>query len=367
MSFSTNQRITIFLAILLFSLISFPVSADVILGSDARAIAMGGAGIASGESAIMNPAALADNPFRFGVRWPTIDLRMDGAGLGDTIALFGISSIDSEKAVSLARELGTKDREMYASARFGVLLPLSDLQFEAAARTNIIPNDSFKTWAAGGGTGLPPADAQADIYAGGISALPSIGAGIKLPFVADKIGTVAIGVRARPTTVYYSHYIVDSATLISGQARPAEEMGGDEYRSETSLSADAGLIYRPAMLPKLRLAFVVNNIIEPKQITLDDLAPVDLYRQQLAPRSMSAGAAYVTNFITVAADMVDLTEVFGKTELRVGTELRLSGKKFALRGGYNSLSGYTAGLGIGDFGIAMSKESPLLLSQALHF
>ena len=260
-----------------------------------------------------------------------------------------------------------KITNIYAAARVGVLLPLSDLQFEAAIRTNIIPNDSFKAWASAGGTGLPPADAQADIYAGGLTSLPSFGVGVKLPFIGGKIGSVAVGVRARPTKAYYSHYIVDSEALLTGNARPAAEMGMDDYRSETSLSADVGMIYKPAIMPNLRLALVVNNYIEPKKITLDELAPLDLYHQQLAPRSMSAGAAFVTKSITLAADMVDLTQVFGKTELRIGSEVRLSGSKLALRGGYNSLSGYTVGMGVGDFAIAMSKESPLLLSQAIHF
>ena len=360
-------RATSMLACICFcALFSFPVFADVIIGNDARAIAMGGAGLAANNSTTLNPATLAERGMRFGIQWPSIYARMYGADLSDAISLLGDSSIDGDEAVKMARALGSTETEVSASVKAGLLLPKADLQVQATLHTHILPNESFKTWVAGGGNGTAPEDAEADVYAGGLTYLPSVGLGVYVPMNKD-FGRLAIGVRVKPTTAYYSHFIIDSEALESGNARRAEEMGDADYLKQTSISADAGLLYRPAHMPKVRLALVVNNLIEPEEVTLDDNAPRDLYNLQLLPRSINVGAAYLDTRYTLAADFVDLTGAYGDMQLRLGSEFRIPGTNVSLRGGYNSSYGFAAGIGLGGFGIAVSKKSPLLLTHSIYF
>ena len=91
-----------------------------------------------------------------------------------------------------------------------------------------------------------------------------------------------------------------------------------------------------------------------------------LFKKQVAPRTISAGMAYVKNRVTLAADVVDITSAFTNTQYRLGAEMRLP-LGLNLRGGFNSHTGLTAGFGVGSFGIAYSKETPIMLSEAVTF
>lgn len=355
--------------LLLCTLVTMPALADITLGSDARAVAMGGAGLASNEATqanSLNPAALADTGMRFSIEWPTVNARMQGAGYGDALNMIGNPSLGAKDALDLATSLGKQDTRLDASATMGVLLPKMDLEAKAAMRTDITPNDAFKAWAKSGGAGLPSADARADVYAGGLVSLPSVGVGFHVP-IGTRAGTVAMGVRLKPVTAYYSHYIIDSTAIAADTPALASEMDGHDYLKQGSFSADLGLMYTPASMPNAHLALVVNNLIEPQAIRFGGTAPAGLTEKQLAPRSISAGASLVGDRVTLAADLVDLTSAYGSPQLRVGGELRLPGNLLALRGGYNTSTGFTAGVGIGGFGIAYSKHTPIMLSQSITF
>ncbi len=354
--------------LLLGGIVLLPARADLTLGASARAVAMGGAGLATGEvqSADINPAFLADSGMRFGVQWPNIDTRVNGAAsVGDAIDLLGRSKLSAGKALELIDALGSGPTTLDASVTAGVDLPLVDLRANAAVRTVITPNSAFSDWVNGGMTGPLPTDASADIAAAGLVTLPSVGFGTYVPGLP---GRTAVGVRLKPTQAYYTRYTFD-ATNLDEDGRPkatlAPEMGGKEYLKATSVGADLGVMFTPDNAPNLHLAAVVNNLIEPKAISFRDGSPFG-DELQVAPRTVSVGAAWVNELVTLAVDAVDITSNFDRAHLRVGAEMR-GPLGLALRGGYNTKNGFTAGLGLGSFGVAFSKRTPVMFSHAVSF
>ncbi len=69
---------------------------------------------------------------------------------------------------------------------------------------------------------------------------------------------------------------------------------------------------------------------------------------------------------TFAVDLVDVASAAGKAELRFGAEQKI-GRKIALRGGYSTAGGWTAGIGLFGFSIAYSDRQPLEVVQTLRF
>lgn len=354
--------------IALLLLLVLPAFADVTLGANARAVAMGGAGLASGDAAEAetNPAFLADAGMRLGVIWPNIATRMQGpASLGDAIDLIGDSKLSLDKAVELVSEVGTGPTTLDAAMSAGLALPYSDLRVSAAMRTVVTPNTEFADWVKGGMSGSLPSTALADVKAAGIVTLPSIGVGTYVPGLP---GRTAVGVRLKPMQAYYTRYTFD-ATNLDENGWPvgtlAPEMGGKDYLKETSFGADLGVMFTPDGNPNLHIAGVVNNLIEPKAIAFPTGGPFgDVL--QVAPRTFSVGAAWVSELATLAVDVVDLTHKIDSTTLRLGAELRTP-LGLALRGGYNTQNGFTAGLGLGDFGLAYSKDTPIMVSHTVAF
>ena len=359
---------TLPLAVLFASCLAacLPVVADVTLGTDARDVAMGGAGLASGDTqaASTNPAFLADSDTLLGIIWPSVSARLNGAaGLTDAIKLIGNAAVDANEAWDMLKEVGQGPTTVDMSARTGLALPRADLLASAAVHSEITPNADFSNWLKSGMTGDLPATASADVYSGGIAALPSLGIGFHLPEIASLPGTTSVGFRVKPTRLYYSHYIFDAA---NPDGAPAAEMGGRSYLKNTSVSADAGMTFTPRSSPNLHFAVMVNNLIQPKAMRF--AAPSMRFgeEKQLAPRTISLGTAWVDQHITLAADLVDVTGNFNATHLRLGGEYRLA-NGLALRGGYNTQDGLTAGIGLGFFGIAFSKDAPVMISNTVTF
>ncbi|MHB9023351.1 MAG: conjugal transfer protein TraF [Armatimonadota bacterium] len=347
--------------------LALPIMADITLGGNARSVAMGGAGLAADDSpaaATVNPAALASTGPRIGVQLPTVNAGTEGLGFSDAFNLLSKATVDPDQALDYALTLGEKLTNLSSTVDAGLLLPYSDVRMNAALRTEVRPNESFKQWLASGANGEVPADARADIRAGAVTTLPSVGVGFHLPF-GQSLGRMAVGVRLKPTQTYYSHYVVDAASLQSNTAVPDPEMGGASYRKQSSVSADLGFLFTPRALPNARLGLVVNNALEPAAIRLPTQTDGVLTRQ-IAPRTVSAGAAYVTDYLVLAADVVDITKAVGNPQLRLGAELR-GNTGVALRGGYGSDTGFTAGVGYGNLGIAFTQNTPIMLTQSITF
>jgi hypothetical protein len=346
---------------------SLPAGADVTLGASARDVAMGGAGLASGDAqgASTNPAFLADSGVLLGIIWPSVSTSTSGAvGLTDAIKLIGSAGVDADDAWKMLQELGQGPTTIEVSAHAGLALPRADLLASSTVRTEITPNEDFSDWLASDMAGDMPATARADVYSGGIATLPSLGFGFHLPEVKILPGKTSVGFRVKPTQIYYSHYVFDPA---NPDGAPADEMGGKSYLKNTSVSADAGVTFTPRAAPNLHFAVMVNNLLEPGAVRFATPSERFGAEKQLAPRTVSVGTAWVNENITLAADLVDLTGKYGDSpQLRLGGEYRmLSG--LALRGGYNTKNGVTAGIGLGSFGIAFSDSLPVMLSHTVAF
>lgn len=342
-----------------------PAAATVTAGANARSVAMGGAGLASGDTqdAVNNPAFLADSPQSFGIIWPSLNANADGVGFSDALKLIGDAKVDAKKALDLLTESGSNASTVDLSASGGLALPRGDLVATAAVHTEVMPNSAFSTWVKDGQSGTPPEGAQADIYSGGLATLPSLGFGFYLPSMTSMPGRTAVGFRIKPEQVFYSHYVFDGT---SPTGRPADEMGGKSFLKSSGLAADMGLTFIPQNAPNVHLALVVNNVLQPKAIRF--AAPSERFgaSKQLAPRTISVGTAWVNENLTLAADLVDLTHKVDNSSLRLGAELRLP-SGIALRGGYNTLNGLTAGIGIGGFGVAYSGKTPVMISNYISF
>ncbi|MHB9107656.1 MAG: hypothetical protein ACYDCO_11430 [Armatimonadota bacterium] len=345
---------------------SLPVVADITLGTSARSVAMGGAGIASGDAqgAGTNPAFLADSNAMLGIIWPSVSAGSNGAaGLLDAVKLITNAAVDSDEAWDMLKEAGEGTTTVEMSANAGLALPRADLLTSAAVHTEITPNADFSNWLKSGASGDLPATARADVYAGGTTSLPSLGIGFHLPALRSIPGKTAVGFRVKPSRMYYSHYVFDPE---HPRGTPAEEMGGKSYLASSSFSADAGIIFTPQKADKLHLALMVNNLVEPKAVRFR--APSERFglEKQLAPLTVSVGSAWEDEKITLAVDLVDITGNAGESHVRAGCEYRLPGG-IAIRGGYNSRDGFTGGIGLGALGIAISKEAPVMISNSISF
>ena len=346
--------------------LALPGQADVTMGANARDVAMGGAGLASGDAqgAANNPALLAESDTMFGILWPSVDVGTSGlAGWSDALSLISKAKIDTAEAFDLMQEFGSSQTALDVTANAGVALPRADLVGSVAVHTEITPNDEFAGWVDSGMTGDIPEDARADVYAGGLANLPSLGFGFYLPQPKSIPGTTALGFRVKWTQAYYSHYVYDDA---DPEGRLADEMGTKESLKTSSPSADMGMMFTPKGNNNVRLALVVNNLIEPKAITFATPSERFGSKKQLAPRTLSLGTAWVDEDITLAADLVDLTSNSEGRQLRLGVEWR-SPTGIALRGGYNTKNGLTAGIGFGSLGLAYSADTPVMLSSSVSF
>ncbi len=368
MPFSSQPTLPLVLTLALLLVPALSARADITLGGNARAIAMGGAGLASGdasEGAALNPALLADAGARMGIEWPTITTTFAGGSYADAFRLVGNPVLSAGDAANFATTLGSQNITMDASGSVGLLLPNSDFRANAALRVKILPNAAFQDWEQHGGTLSP--DARADAVGVGMANWPSFGMGFYLPVNPQTTGMVAMGMRFKRTQVYYTHYIIDAATVAGGAPTLAPEMQGMDSRRTTSFSADLGFTYMPANTTHMRYAFVIDDLVQPKTIQFPGPTPAFLPAdRQVLPRSYSLGTAYVDDNLTLAADWVDLSGAYDRPQIRLGIETRLP-NNLALRGGYNSTDGFTVGVGWGDIGLAYSAHAPMLISESIAF
>ena len=353
---------------------SLSAHADIYIGANARTAAMAGAGIATinispsdifdaNGSQVLNPATLSETGMRFSIHTPNVDMRTQGIDLGESLSLLGSSKISAGDAFKLAKDFGDGPARVDVNAGLGFGLPYSTIRGGTSITVQLEPNDEFQCWAKTGVWNVNN-NAKADIYGIGITSIPEVAAGFGLP-IKSSHGKYSIGARIKPTNIYYSHYVVDSSTYLSGTAKLSGEMNGSSYLKKSSIGADIGLLYQSKIIDGLAIGVVSNNAIEPKGIDFGPGTPPEV-NKSFAPRTYSAGATYQKSFLTAAVDFNDLFHKFGKTQMCAGAEVRLP-LKIALRAGYNSNLGFSAGLGIWGFDISYSGKAPYILSQMISF
>lgn len=354
----------------LLSVLALPVWADLSFGGSPSA-GMGGAGLAvirrPTAQAFQNPAVIAYvQGFRFGAG--NIDTTSRGASFSrllDDLEVRQGSAADIATAAGLLRKYAREDTRLLLTGDLGVIASGVGISVGGIVDARLIPNAPLQNWArTNGNIANIPNDARADVIAVGVVSLPDITTGVRLP---SPQGDLAVGVRLRNLKLYYTHYFADQAQLQAGQnATRAPELQGRDFREFSATGVDLGFLWRPTGDQTYTLALVVENFVEPN-IRFEATDRVgQVFNFKPLKRSYHAGVAVeLETGSLIAVDFIDIGNNVGKGEIRLGYEQRLG--RIALRTGYASKTGWTAGLGIGGFNLAYSDTLPVVVSRTLNF
>lgn len=355
------------------------VANDLTFGGDARAFAMGGAGIASlagnsvsGMGTRNNPASLAFAKGLMRFHFPSLGARADGAISLDKAANYLLTNGSGADASDLARRFASEDSSFGLNGSLGLRIGPVEILASGVGQGYVLPNASLQTWGKNGGTGGVPSDARADVLATAVYSLPQIGFATQLkPASGGENFTVAVGARVKYMTAVYAHYYGEKTTLDSGSdAFLAPEMNGKNTLNKQGVGADLGIMLESKKLLGLSGGLVVANAVKPDftftgQFGANASGGGGTRTYNLLATTATAGVGFQKGGMTAVADWVDITGSVGKAELRAGVEQRLG--PVALRAGYNSANGYTYGLGIGGFDIALGNRQPLEIVRTLKF
>jgi hypothetical protein len=230
------------------------------------------------------------------------------------------------------------------------------------------PNASLRAWATGPNTNPLPEDGKADIYAAGYYTFPTVAAGMLLPDPKNTRYAYAVGARLKYVNAVYTHYIAD-APAIAGQSRPqlAPEMGGRESLNKRGVALDLGVLVRPKRGNRdFTAALVVANAVR-TPFTFDGTdRDGNPKRFNILATTVTAGVGYQKGGFAAAADLADITGSTGRPQLRAGAEYKLN-FQIAVRGGYNSATGFTAGIGFFGLDVAFAKNQPLEVVKTIDF
>jgi hypothetical protein len=354
----------------LLSVLALPMWADLSFGGSPSA-GMGGAGLAvirrPTAQSFQNPAVIAYvQGFRFGAG--NIDTTSRGASFSrllDDLEVRQGSAADIATAAGLLRKYAREDTRLLITGDLGIIASGVGISVGGILDARLLPNALLQTWArTDGNIANIPANAQADVIAVGVVSLPDITTGVRLP---SPQGDLAVGVRLRNLKLYYTHYFADQAQLQAGQnATRAPELQGRDFREFSATGVDLGFLWRPTGDQTYTLALVVENFVEPN-IRFEATDRVgQVFNFKPLKRSYHAGVAIeLETGSLIAVDFIDIGNNVGKGEIRLGYEQRLG--RIALRTGYASKTGWTAGLGIGGFNIAYSDTLPVVVSRTLNF
>jgi hypothetical protein len=354
----------------LLSVLALPVWADLSFGGSPSA-GMGGAGLAvirrPTAQSFQNPAVIAYvQGFRFGAG--NIDTTSRGASFSrllDDLEVRQGSAADIATAAGLLRKYAREDTRLLLTGDLGVIASGVGISVGGIVDARLIPNAPLQNWArTNGNIANIPNDARADVIAVGVVSLPDITTGVRLP---SPQGDLAVGVRLRNLKLYYTHYFADQAQLQAGQsATRAPELQGRDFREFSATGVDLGFLWRPTGDQTYTLALVVENFVEPNIRFQATDRNGQVFNFKPLKRSYHAGVAVeLETGSLIAVDFIDIGNNVGKGEIRLGYEQRLG--RIALRTGYASKTGWTAGLGIGGFNIAYSDTLPVVVSRTLNF
>ncbi len=358
------------------SLLLQPVArADIMFGGNARAYAMGGAGIAIVDryerTAKINPAALALFNRRSNLEYPNIGLHASGIGIG--AAWDHITGNPSKNdAVNLARDFGKNDSSFGVNISWGLRFGHLDGHATGVAQVFVQPNLPLQAWAKNANgdvaqlaTNPAYAGARADLLGAGIYSLPTIGVAERIS-PAGSPTRIEAGARIKLMRAVYTHYIVSSSNIINNTAAsPAPELNGGSTLTQDGIGVDLGFLVHPSKYDGLSGALLITDVVEPGFVFQGTDRNGNPAKYDLQPRSFTIGSAYAIGKMVFAADAVDLSRAYGNVQGRLGAEY--TSKKLSLRAGYSSARGFTAGFGWGFLQFAFGAKAPLEVTQTLRF
>lgn len=367
------------LLVVLLALALSAAHADLNFGSYAKAVAMGGAGLAVIDdplaSGAVNPAAYAVKSPRFRLMFPSLDYRFEGTSLGQLMDLSNeVSNTSGDSAVTLAQKLGKQNTNVELDGLMGFSLGPVVVTADGQANVGLVPSAAFKSWANnpnaidwapyvnGDGTANLAALQNAftaQVNGQLVTSLPSVAMGFKVP----KHERMNVGIRAKllHSTVKQQTVVpsADTTASLTGGV-PSVTLGLDTSDittvEDTGFGMDVGFIYQtPDPRAQVTTALVVNNLVKPNlnQVSMD--------------RMVSAGASVrMSNKLLVAADLVNITESYNKgMQVRLGAELRPV-RWFSVRAGYGG-NNITYGVGVLGFDLALAKQNPLVIGRIWKF
>ncbi|MDX1932929.1 MAG: conjugal transfer protein TraF [Capsulimonadales bacterium] len=355
---------------------------DITFGGDARAFAMGGAGIAlqnlSGANRI-NPATLAFEVRRFDLIAPSIAVRTENdLSVSRVYDYFFTGRLkDGGDLNDIVRTFSGKDSVFGVNGSAGIRVGSVEVSGFAVGKGRLLINNDLRNWIESGrpGEGSSTAirdnapNSRADVIAAGYYNLPAIGVGVRLPMPESARQHVAVGVRVKVMRAYYAHYLADAAVLdAAADAFAAPELRGRDYLDKRGVGADLGFLWRQTPRPAgvFSAGLVVANVVNPRfkfSGTDRNGAPTTV---DLLKTTASLGAGYQWKGLTAAADLVDVTGGGDSRQFRTGAEYAF-GRNLALRGGYSSAGGFTYGGGLFGFNVAFGQRQPLEVVRTINF
>lgn len=369
-----------FLSVLFVLTMVGAAHADFNYGTEARSIAMGGAGLAVIDDPVVtgaiNPAAYAVKKPGFRMMFPSVDFHTEGTSLSNLLDVTSDINASGDNAINLAKKLGEQDTSVQIASNLGLTFGSMAIVVDGQYNADLTPSEGYKAWAKdssdidwtsyvdsnSGAVDLDQlkADYSADVTGKSLIALPSVAMGFKMPG-NDRL-SFGVRIKALQSTVRYQRVQPTAAVNNGTTADPnidltfetVDQPGKPSGTVEDSgISTDIGIVYEtPNPRLKLTTALVVNNLVKP------NLEGIELERM------INAGAAVrLSNKLLLAADLVNITGAYNENaELRLGAELTPV-KWFALRAGYGS-SHMTYGFGIMGINFAFSKDTPVVVGRA---
>ncbi len=338
--------------------------------SGSASAGMGGAGIAvlrrPANQASLNPAAVAYiKNFQFGAG--SFDTSVRGASLRTLLDDLNVgtgSVADLNNTATLLRKFARRDTQLVLTGDLGLFANGFGITVGGLIDARLLPNESLRNWARNDGNPANiPNDARGALIAVGVFSLPDVMAGVR--FTADD-GELAVGAKLRFLQFYYTHYFAQGAQLQGSAGVRAPELQGRNYLERSSTAVDLGFIWRPTSDANYTIAAVVENFIEPNVRFEATDRNGTVFRFKPFVRTYHLGVAVDLETGTLfVLDLIDIGNNAGRGEVRTGVEQRVG--RFALRAGYASRTGFTAGLGLGGFNIAYSEQFPVVVSRTLDF
>ncbi len=345
--------------------------ADWVIGSG-RYPGMGNAGLALPRdflySGRLNPGLYGLAPAKFQFQVPRFSFRVHRVSLRDLQDFSGAinrGGLSGDDIGELARKLGDDEFEFGAGAGLGFLTHGFALDVNGDALVAGFPNDPLRAWVQGGATGVVPIDARLDAY--GIAGY-EIGLGYGRRLNNPGNTDISVGARLKIVRGYYTHRIADASAIQGGgNGFLAPEMGGRDTLNESGVGLDIGVVASASPDQGFFYGATVENLVVPRT-SFNVTNPGGSGTGGVRPyeRKFNVGFGYLApNQAAFAADFVDVFNGSGQQELRVGSELLFGG--IAVRGGYESRSGFTLGVGFGGFNLAFVGNSSKQMSYAFRF
>lgn len=356
---------------------------DLYMGSQARMVALGGAGLAltdGSAASVINPAAGIASGAKFRFLFPSLELTSQGASVNDLqTRLNQLGSNSASDAEDLAVDFGTQNTSLNAGLSAGVSGPLG-ITFEGEAQGLIHPGSEFKEWVlAGHPTALAdittavlqgkitnanldgnvPANSDLGAYADDLTAdtrvagkllyaLPAVTYG--MGFDALK-GKLFVGTKMKLLHSDVRTWQIQASAVGDDVVLDAVDNGSQE---DNGFAADLGFVYQPSH-SLIQYGAVIDNLISPnlKGVPVQSMLSVGIASRP-NPRFL------------FAVDLVNLNKAYNeKTSLRLGAEMMLT-KRIAVRAGMCS-GDFTYGFGYGGMDIAFTSEAPAMISRTLRF